>query len=95
MKTLLFHVMAFCAAVPLVAEWTDISAAIAAREAQMVPDAAGESQEITVGPLGPAVEPVEYVADGRVLDTFFWHEAFAAFTGITCKRHPGLYISFK
>ena len=95
MKTLLFHVMAFCAAVPLVAEWTDISAAIAAREAQMVPDAAGESQQITVGPLGTAVEPVEYVAGGRVMDTFFWHETFVAFMGITCKRHPGFMILFK
>ena len=95
MKILLFHVMAFCAAMPLVAEWTDISASIAAREAQMAPAATGESPEIAVGPLGAAAAPVEYVADGRVLDTFFWHETFAAFMGITCKRHPGFMILFK
>ena len=95
MKLLFSYMMVFCATVPLFADWTDISAAIASREEQMVPVANGESSEITVGTLGAAVGPVEYVADGRVLDTFFWHETFAAFMGITCKRHPGLRISFK
>lgn len=95
MKILLSYMMVFYATVPLFADWTDISAAIASREAQMVPAATGESTGVAVGPLGPAAAPVEYVADGRVLDTFFWHETFAAFMGITCKRHPGLRISFK
>ena len=95
MKILLSYMMVFCATVPLFADWTDITAAIASREAQMVPEATGESSGITVGQLGTAVAPVEYVAGGRVLDTFFWHETFAAFMGITCKRHPGLSTSFK
>ena len=95
MKIWFSCVLFFCASMPLIADWTDISAAIASREAQMVPAATGESSGIAVGPLGPDAEPVEYVADGRVLDTFFWHETFAAFMGITCKRHPGLRISFK
>ena len=96
MKMLLFLVMAFCAAMPLVAEWADISAAIAAREAEIVPDATGESSEIEIGQQGGVTAPVEYVADGRTFDSFFWHEAFSSFfTGITYKRHPGLKLSFK
>ena len=75
-------------------EWIDISSDIAAREAVMVSAASGDSTGTAIGAF-VADAAAEYVADGRVLDTIFWHEAYSAFVGISPKRHPGMFFSFR
>ena len=78
----------------LAVDWIDISSAIAAREAEMVSTASGDSAGTAIGAFA-ADAAAEYVAGGRVLDTFFWHEAYSAFVGISPKRHPGMVFSFR
>ena len=75
-------------------DWIDISDAIAAREAAMAPAASGDSAGAAIG-IFAANAAVEYVAGGRVLDTFFWHEAYSAFVGISPRNHPGMVFSFR
>ena len=75
-------------------DWIDISDAIAAREAAMAPAASGDSADAAIG-IFAANAAVEYVAGGRVLDTFFWHEAYSAFVGISPRNHPGMVFSFR
>ena len=74
--------------------WIDIAAAIANREAQMVPAVTGESSAVA-GEVFAESQSAEFVADGRIFDSFFWHEAYSAFVGISPKRHPGMVFSFR
>ena len=76
-------------------DWIDISDAIAAREAAMAPAASGDSAGTAIGILAADAAAVEYVAGGRVLDTFFWHEAYSAFAGLSPRNHPGMVFSFR
>ena len=94
MKVLFSFVVLLCTLVASAVDWIDISAAIANREAQMAPAASGDSPGTAIGAFA-ADAAAEYVAGGRVLDTFFWHEAYSAFVGISPKRHPGMVFSFR
>ena len=76
-------------------DWIDIPSAIAAREAAMAPAASGDSAGTAIGIFAADAAAVEYVADGRVLDTFFWHEAYSAFVGLSPRNHPGMVFSFR
>ena len=95
MKILFSFVVLLCTLVASAVDWIDISAAIANREAQMVSAASGDSAGTATGVFAADAAAVEYVAEGRVLDTFFWHEAYSAFVGISPKRHPGMVFSFR
>ena len=75
--------------------WTDISSDIAAREADWTPAASGDSGGYGVGMFGAVEDPAEFVSGGRVFDSFFWHEAFSAFVGVSPKHFPGCVISFR
>ena len=96
MKVLVSSLTLLCAFSAFADGWTDISAAIAGRKAQMVPASVSEpvSAAAAVGPVR-AIASAEYVAEGRVLDTFFWFEAFSAFYGISPRHSPGTYLTFK
>lgn len=75
--------------------WTDISAAIAAREAAWASATVpADSGSYDAGTLGAVEDSAEFVAGGRVFDTFFWHEAFSAFVGIAPKNRPGFLCIF-
>lgn len=75
-----------------IAEWTDISGAIAAREAAWTPVATGVSENQFVGATGVDEGSAEYISDGRVFDTFFWYEAYSEFIGISYNPRPGFTI---
>ena len=93
-KILFSFAALLCTLVASAVDWIDISSAIAAREAEMVSAASGDSAGTAIGVFA-ADAAAEYVAGGRVLDTFFWHEAYSAFVGISPKRHPGMVFSFR
>ena len=95
MKVLFSFVALLCTLETSAVDWIDISAAIANREAQMAPAASGDSAGTAIGVFAADAAAVEYVTEGRVLDTFFWHEAYSAFVGISPKRHPGMVFSFR
>ena len=94
MAKILATAVLLCHATVALAAWTDISAAIAARESSWTPVATGASADQQVGPFRAAEDAAEFVADGRVFDTFFWHEAFSAFVGIAPKSRPGFMCMF-
>ena len=90
-KTLI-TALVLCHAALAVAEWTDISGAIAAREAAWTPVATGASESQFVGAIGVDEGSAEFVSDGRVFDSFFWHEAFSAPAALYNKSRPGITI---
>lgn len=95
-RMLLFAAGVFSSAVAFAdVAWTDISAAIAAREAAWTVETAyADSGSCDAGTLGTVENSAEFVAGGRVFDTFFWHEAFSAFVGIAPKNRPGFLCIF-
>ena len=94
MAKILATAVLLCQATVALAAWTDISAAIAARESSWTPVATGVSADQQVGPFRAAEDSAEFVAEGRTFDTLFWHEAYSAFVGIMPKNRPGFLCMF-
>ena len=91
-RMLLFAAVVFSAvAASADAAWTDISAAIAAREAAWASATVpADSGSYDAGVFGAVEGAAEFVADGRTFDTLFWYEAYSSFVGIVPKPQPGL-----
>ena len=92
MAKILIMALVLSHAVLAIAEWTDISGAIAAREVAWTPVATGVSENQFVGTIGVNEGSVEYISGGRVLDTLFWYEAYSALAALYNKNRPGITV---
>ena len=92
MAKILTTALVLCHAALAFAAWTDISGAIAAREAAWTPVATGVSSDQSVGALAADEGSAEFVSGGRVFDTLFWYEAFSAPAALYNKSRPGITI---
>ena len=90
-RMLLFAAVVFSAvAASADAAWTDISEAIAAREAAWTSATVpADSGTYDAGTFGFGEAAAEFVGDGRIFDTLFWYEAYSAFVGIMPNNRPG------
>jgi len=78
MKRLILPLAALTATVAVAAaEWTDISAAVAAREAAVRPSGDAVGTKVWAGPFKPGdagLSEAEYVTDERPFDSLTWLE---------------------